>query len=323
MNVNIPQKQEYNPIVSVIIPTYNREQFIGEAIRSVLGQSFTNFEVIVVDDGSSDNTKEVIKIFKDPRVYYYYQENKGRASARNYAILLSRGKYITFLDSDDLYISSKLELQVNYLDSHPNVSMIYTSANCIDEVGNFLKHRYNASSSGYLYQEIVFFVPLTITLPTVMVRKEVFDHVGYFDEKMHRFEDTDMWRRISKIYEIDAIPIYSCHLRTHKDNELLNQDPQVIESALKYYSEKIFHEDNEFDLELRKHGIAKMYRYYGYALISIQQFQDTGKKFLKIADTFHSQRISWFRLVVRFVYYRSLHLIYKSYCQFRKYIKRK
>ncbi len=276
------------PKVSIIIPTYNREQFIGQAILSVLEQSFTDFEIIVVDDGSTDNTKNVIETFDDPRVQYYYQENKGRSVARNYALLLAKGKYITFLDSDDLYLSNKLELQVNYLDLHSDISMIYTSANCIDENGNFLQHKYEASTSGWIYKDIAFFIPVTITLPTVMVRREVFDSAGYFDEKMHRFEDTDMWRRISKFYRIMAIPIYTCNLRTHKDNHLINQDPKVIESSLRYYSKKIINEDQEFDLHLRKSGIAGMYNHYGYAMLGVEQFRETGNKMIAIAKQFHN-----------------------------------
>lgn len=268
------------PKVSVIIPTYNREKFIGEAIQSVLDQTFQDFEVIVVDDGSTDRTGDVVQAFASEKVQYVYQSNRGRSNARNHALGLAKGRYIAFLDSDDLYLPDKLALQVDYMDSHPEIGMVYTSAYCIDENGVRTKDEYEATVSGWVYEHIAFFVPVTITLPTVMVRKEVFDKVGEFDEAMERFEDTDMWRRISKHYQINALHERTCLLRTHIDNALAAQDPSQISGALDYYVKKIGREDSDVGIILRRKGIARLYGYYGAAMMSNQQWRARGYSLL-------------------------------------------
>ena len=280
------------PTVSVIIATYNREKFIGAAVESVLKQTYKDFEVIIIDDGSNDSTKEIIANLKDPRIRYYYQENKGRSIARNIALGLAKGKYITFLDSDDLYLPNKLEIQFDYMERNPNIYMIYTSAYCMDELGKDLNHKYEANTSGKIYKDIAFFIPVTITLPTVMVRRQVFEKAGNFDEVMYRFEDTDMWRRISKHYEIGAMPEFTCRLRTHSDNHLLNQDPVKIASALKYYSLKILNEDQEYGIPFLEKNLAKLYVHYGQALQTVPEFAPTGNELIRIAKMLNPDQIA-------------------------------
>lgn len=268
------------PKVSVIIPTYNREKFIGEAIQSVLDQTFLDFEIIVVDDGSTDRTGDVVRAFASEKIKYIYQPNRGRSNARNHALGRAKGRYIAFLDSDDLYLPGKLALQVVYMEEHPEIGMIYTSARCIGEDGAPAKAKYDATASGWIYEHIAFFVPVTITLPTVMVRREVFDKVGAFDEEMERFEDTDMWRRISKHYQINALHEQTCLLRTHGDNALAAQDPARIAEALDYYVEKIGREDGDVGIVLRRKGIARLYGYYGAAMRTNPQWRKMGYSFL-------------------------------------------
>lgn len=276
------------PLVSVIIPTYNRAHLIGDSIRSVLEQTFTDLELIVVDDGSTDDTEAVVIEISDPRLRYVRQPNRGRSNARNHALSLAMGKYITFLDSDDLYLPDKIQSQVDYLKSHPKIGMVYTSAHCIDKQGELMVHKYEATVSGLIYESIAFFIPVTITLPTVMTYREVLDKVGDFDEKMHRFEDTDMWRRISKHCRIDAMQEYTCMLRTHDDNSLLNQKPDVIAASLDYYAAKILEEDTEINISVRRNGLANLYRYYGYAFMSVPEFSDRGRKLLQISRAYDS-----------------------------------
>ena len=276
---------EMQPVVSVIIPTYNREKFIGEAINSVLDQTYHDFEIIVVDDGSTDRTRDIVMAFPG-KVRYVHQTNQGRSRARNYALSLARGSYIAFLDSDDLYLPEKLALQVAYMDAHPEVNMIYTSAYCIDEDGAPLDYVYKAATSGWIYKDIAFFVPVTITLPTVMVRREVFDNVGGFDESMERFEDTDMWRRISKHYQIGAIRECTCRLRTHPDNALASQDPSQIVNALEYYIGKIWKEDAEIGAKVLRKGASQLYYYYGIAMMSKPNWRMLGRKLMTKALIF-------------------------------------
>src|SRR3990172_11149387 len=120
------------PKVSVIIPTFNCEEYIEETLSSVLFQTFTDFEVIVVDDGSTDNTIKVIKPYLD-KISYIQKDNGGQGSARNLGISLAKGEYLAFLDSDDLWLPDKLSLQVGYMENNPNVSLTFTDAVAFEE----------------------------------------------------------------------------------------------------------------------------------------------------------------------------------------------
>ena len=143
------------PTVSVVIPTYNRALMVKEAIQSVLDQTYSDFEIIVVDDGSTDDTREVVTAFAD-KVRYVFQENSGRSNARNRAIHMARGRYIAFLDSDDLYMPHKLDMQVACMEKVPEFGMVYSTAVCIDEQGNDLTRIYKANESGWIYRLVAF-----------------------------------------------------------------------------------------------------------------------------------------------------------------------
>lgn len=267
-----------SPRVSVVIPTYNRAQFIASAIESVLTQTFGDFELIVVDDGSTDRTSEIVTSISDPRVVFVRQENAGRSTARNRALALAKGAYIAFLDSDDLYLPGKLALQIQYMDQHPEAGMIYTSACCIDADGNDLPERYEASRSGRIYADIAFFRPVTITLPTVVVRREILEQVGGFDEQMNRFEDTDMWRRVSKVTDIHAISVDTCKLRTHDDNGLRAQNPDQIVSSIEYYARKILREDADVSALRLRQGLGGLHYYYGRAFMTVAGWEAHSRK---------------------------------------------
>lgn len=262
-----PTSERKSIEVSVILPTYNRAAFLRAAVESVLSQSLRDLELIVVDDGSTDGTRETIGAFCDDRlVYVRTEENHGRSAARNLAIRLARGRYIAFIDSDDEYLPDKCEMQVAYLRMNPDVGMLYTSAICIDEAGNPLAGSYTAAASGSLYREIAFFVPLTITLPTVMIRKEILDTVGGFDPRLNRFEDTDLWRRVAKRYRIGALDVPTCRLRTHAGNALAMQCPKGIVDAIDGYVQKIFAEDGDHGVDFLKRGAAGLFAHYGLAM---------------------------------------------------------
>ena len=122
------------PIVSVIIPAYNAERFIPQAIQSVLEQTYQSYEIIVVDDGSTDKTKDILKEFED-KVCCIYQENQGPSAARNAGIKISQGRYICFLDADDIWTPDKLEVQVEFLECHPDISLVFSDHQDFDAGG--------------------------------------------------------------------------------------------------------------------------------------------------------------------------------------------
>jgi glycosyltransferase involved in cell wall biosynthesis len=266
------------PRVSIIIPTYNRANFLGEAVASALGQDYRQIEVIVIDDGSTDDTKKVLETFKDQRLVCTHQENAGRSRARNRAIAMARGQYITFLDSDDYYLPSKVGTQVAFLDANPQFGMVYMSAFCVDDGRHALNLTYRASISGRIYPQIAFYHPHTITLPNVMVRKEILEQVGVFDEAMQRFEDTDLWRRISKITPIAGIDEIGCHIRTHAGNTLQSCNPATIESAINYYAAKIRAEDTDVDPLVVGAGVRRLYEFYARAMYTVKAFEPMGAR---------------------------------------------
>jgi glycosyltransferase involved in cell wall biosynthesis len=183
------------PTVSVVIPTYNSGTFLGGAIQSVLAQTYSDFEVIVVDDGSTDNTESVVHSFGD-RVCYVRQENKGAGAARNHGIKRSRGKYVAFLDADDLWLPGKLAAQIPLLDRDHEIGLIYSDWTVVPEQGevepSYLRNR--PSASGYVFDDLVQ-CGFILTSGTV-VRRSCLDDVGYFDETLSIAQDYDLWLRI-------------------------------------------------------------------------------------------------------------------------------
>jgi len=190
-------------LVSIIIPTYNREKWIKEAIQSVLSQTYSFYEVIVVDDGSSDNTREIVNSFKE-RVKYFFQQNCGPSCARNKGIELSRGEWIAFLDSDDLWKKEKLEKQMEALKKEPRFKVCYTEEVWIRN-GKFVNPRKRHKKySGWIYLHCL---PLCIISPSsVLIHRSVFEDVGKFDPHLPVAEDYDLWLRISSRYPIKLIP---------------------------------------------------------------------------------------------------------------------
>ncbi len=206
-----------SPKFSVIIPTYNYGHYLAEAIRSVLDQTFLDFEVIVVDDGSADNTSQVVADYGDA-VQYIYQENRGYAAARNLAIRHSSGELIAFLDADDAWLPQKLELQAAYLDRHPEVGVV--SANCyyMDAQGNITGVMPGKpQATGWIFERIL----LTgnfIAMPTVGIRRQCFETSGLFDESLRTTVDWDLWLRLSRKFPFGYINQYLAKYRLHPAN---------------------------------------------------------------------------------------------------------
>lgn len=218
--------------VSVIIPTYNRAAYLGSALRSLFAQSYKNFEVIVVDDGSTDNTKDIIAAFSDPRLKYFYIPNGGPSRARNYGIRQTDGEAIAFLDSDDCWDSDKLEKQVDILTTSPKVGLVFSDYRYISERGTVvmdsaLRSRYPELVPGIEMMHILEDCP--ITTDTAMIRRSVLEKAGYFDEELIYAEDFDLWIRIllvSSIYFISR-PMTSYRLHNEQLTRLSRQETWI------------------------------------------------------------------------------------------------
>jgi len=186
------------PLVSVIIPAYNAELHIKRAIESVIKQTYKNIEIIIIDDGSTDRTADIIKSLKDPRIIYFYQKSKGQGAARNYGIVKSKGEYITFLDADDFYLPEKVENQIKFLIDHPEYKIVYCELLHFyaRNPSVFFKKKYTCSH-GNVTKDLLE-INFVKNPNAVMVSKEVFNKVGLFNEKRYFPEDWEMWLRISQ-----------------------------------------------------------------------------------------------------------------------------
>ncbi|OQX17957.1 MAG: hypothetical protein BWK75_07040 [Candidatus Altiarchaeales archaeon A3] len=193
-----------NPVVSVVIPTYNKVRYLKEAIESVLNQTYLNRDVIVVDDGSTDNTAEIVKSFNDPRIIYSWHENKGAAAARNTGIKNAHGKYVAFIDSDDLWLKEKLEKQVDFMEKNPDIGLLGTGSYEITDEGKIWSKKIFPTDNKILQKDLIKYNPFIQT--SIMAKREVFDKAGLYDKTFQESEDYELWLRIAKYYKIANLP---------------------------------------------------------------------------------------------------------------------
>lgn len=184
--------------VSVIIPTFNRSQRIFKALHSVFLQTYPHKEVIVIDDGSTDDTKTLVKTF--PQVNYYWQKNRGVSAARNLGIKKARGEWIALLDSDDCWKEDKLAKQMSAFEKAPHYKICHTNEEWVRNGEVLQKKKKHRKYGGWIFQKCL---PLCIISPSsVMIHRSLFTKVGRFDETLPACEDYDMWLRITSLYPI-------------------------------------------------------------------------------------------------------------------------
>lgn len=189
-------------VVSVIIPTFNREAFLKEAVDSVLAQDYPHAELIVVNDGSTDGTEKLLRDYGSV-IKVVSQDNRGVSAARNAGIKIASGDYVAFLDSDDIWLPSKLKRHFEYFDNHPDVSICQTDEVWIRKGERVNPKKIHKKESGWIFERCV---ELCIVSPSaVILRKSVFDDIGMFDESLPACEDYDLWLRAALKYEIHTI----------------------------------------------------------------------------------------------------------------------
>lgn len=268
--------KEKSPKVSVIIPTYNRAHLVGRAIQSVLNQTYQDFEIILVDDGSTDNTAEVIKKFqeKEKRIRYIKQaRNKGAGAARNSGIKAARGEYIAFQDSDDEWFPEKLEKQIRVFENAPaEVGVVYTDMQRIYRDGRIKYwHSPIVTPENIINTKTLDYQVSNIGILSALIKKECFDRVGLFDVKFPRFIDLEFFIRLSKYYHFYLIrePLVKYY-----DTEGISSNTKTISIARRLLLEKYFK-----DIKQNKKFLAKQYFDIGFSLCSNGDFQE-GKDYL-------------------------------------------
>lgn len=190
--------------ISVIIPTYNRKKTLARAIQSVINQSLSAFEILIIDDGSNDGTKEWVKE-NFQNIKYIYQNNRGVSSARNIGIENANGDWVAFLDSDDEWLSNKLHEQVIAIESNPKIKFFHTNEIWIRNgvrVNQMKKHK---KYGGYIFEKCLDIC--RVSPSSVLIQKEVFDNIGVFDESLRVCEDYDLWLRITSKYPVEFLDV--------------------------------------------------------------------------------------------------------------------
>jgi glycosyltransferase involved in cell wall biosynthesis len=203
-----------NPaFVSVVIPTYNYGHFVVEAVESVLAQTYRDLEIIVVDDGSTDDTRKRLEPFMD-RIRYIHQQNQGLSTARNAGIHAAKGEWIAFLDSDDLWHPRKLEVQMPYLAEHPDVALLATDS-VTDLSGGWpeIAVDFDPPAERIRLEDIVICSQFGVC--SVVVRRECFEKSGLFDTELRSAEDRDMWIRIACHYPVAKLQVPLWWYRKH------------------------------------------------------------------------------------------------------------
>jgi glycosyltransferase involved in cell wall biosynthesis len=207
------------PKVSIIIPTYNRAHLIGLTLQTALRQTYRDFEILVVDDGSTDNTAEVVRSIA-PNARYIWQENVGIPEVLNVCIREARGEYISFLGSDDALAPAALEQEAAVLEANPRVGLVHSAAWLMDDAGRLTQLlRPPFATGSYVrsgYAEIAdLLMSNHIVATTVMVRRRCFDDCGFFDQRFGLYEDWNMWTRIFKRWDAAYIHHPLAFYRVH------------------------------------------------------------------------------------------------------------
>jgi glycosyltransferase involved in cell wall biosynthesis len=193
------------PLISVIIPVYNGESTIRETLESVLRQSFQNFEIIIINDGSTDHTLEIVNSIKDVRIKIFSYLNSGLSVSRNRGLGHAKGEYITFLDADDLWTSDKLEVQLRTLKQAPEAALVYSWSDRIDEYSKPIGKGGHISVNGNALPYLL----LTDILENgsnPLIKAEIFSSVGPFNECLLAAEDWELWLRIAARYPFVSVP---------------------------------------------------------------------------------------------------------------------
>lgn len=207
------------PLVSVVIPTFNRACYLSDAIESVLRQTWTNLELIVIDDGSSDETRELVSRYGE-KIQYFYQSNSGLAVARNRGLELARGEFILFLDDDDVLLETLIEKEVFWLEQNPDAAFVYSGVYFVDEQLRIFEKRIPLDDETPDFARLFKGPNIVPTPGCALVRTAIAREYGGFAKELLGSEDYDFWLRISRKYRFDYVGEILLKYRYHQRNKL-------------------------------------------------------------------------------------------------------
>ena len=238
MSTQVPSEfQTTAPLVSAIIPVHNGEAFLADAIQSVLTQTYSHVECVVVDDGSTDNTTEVVRSFGS-RVRSVQKPNGGVASARNAGVIAARGDYVAFLDADDLWKPEKLERQLSLFRERRELGLVYAAVDLVDETLNLIGQMDAPEGSVALRNTLLMELPVMAIAMTGVLPRPVFDNVGGFDERLTTSADTDFACRVACRHPVEGVAMPLALYRQHGAQMHLN--PRTMEHDMLLVLAKMF-----------------------------------------------------------------------------------
>lgn len=285
--------------VSVIIPAYNVMTYLAKTVESVLKQTLTDFEVIIVNDGSSDGIEKWVDTIADNRVKLVSQKNQGAAAARNTGIAHAKGTYIAFIDSDDLWEPTKLKKQADFLDKNSDVGLIYAWIISIDANGNNRGKIYASNLEGYVWEKLIE-ENIIRCCSAAMVRGDCFEKLGVFDQNLRFAEDWEMWIRIARNYSFAVIKEPLVYYRHHPNNKSRNYIKTVDNFRL--IVEKSF-ESVPFELlYLRNRSYGRVNLIFAWKSIQNQQPDHNQAEHFRVQAFKHNPRLFFskenFRLTI-------------------------
>ncbi len=204
------------PVVSVLMTVYNGEHYLAEAVESILEQTFTDFEFVIIDDGSTDNSLELLREFekRDPRIRLFARPHSGIVPAANFGLRQCRGEFLARMDSDDVAFPHRFEVQVRTLRQRPEVVVVGGAYDLIDAAGRFLRRQWPPTDNETL-QELSLRGSTPICQPLAMIRMSAIDQVGEYDRVVETAEDNDMWLRLGGVGELMCLPEVLLKYRQH------------------------------------------------------------------------------------------------------------
>jgi glycosyltransferase involved in cell wall biosynthesis len=264
------------PKVSIIIPTHNCASYICEAIDSVFSQSYQDFEIIVVDDESVDNTKNILSRYNG-KIRYFYKENKGPSAARNLGIREASGKYIALLDADDLWFSSHLESKLNILEQNSGIGLAYGKLQVLE---NNIVTGFKPSMPAFVIKD--FWDGASVTTSSVVVRRECFAKAGLFDERLKAVEDIDMWIRIMKAgFKVEYVPEISGTYRVINPNSLTKNLIGFHQNYVYFHKKHLGNLNKEVPLKLIKKRLAMEYYFLSKEYLRKEDYSTAVKNISK------------------------------------------
>ncbi|MBD1821330.1 glycosyltransferase family 2 protein [Cyanobacteria bacterium FACHB-DQ100] len=250
----------------MIIPAYNAEKTIRETIESVLNQTFKDFEVVVVNDGATDKTLEIVQSICDPRIKVFSYVNSGKSLARNRGIELSKGEYLSFLDADDLWTPDKLEEQWKALQNHPEADVTYSWTNFIDGAGNLRYQGARYGNAENIYRKLLV-KNCFGSGSNILVRRSAIAQMSFhFDPSLPNAEDWDFYIRLAAQFKFVCVPKYQILYRTHNGSSSFNI--QASEAACLKIIDRAFKQAPDSLRYLRKDTLAALYTYYAHRVLA-------------------------------------------------------